>query len=110
MEENEVVRKLMDFLAELRCGNMQRESLVRLECYDEDRDLLEQLEPAFKEAKAACTEEHRKSIEDYIEQLKSLGFSQQQEAYCQGIVDAIQMLNGLRLLKSDTKSPKYFFR
>lgn len=40
----------------------------------------------------------RKSIEDYMEKLKHLAFVEEEQAYCQGYVDCIQLLAGLGVL------------
>lgn len=43
----------------------------------------------------------RKIIEKYVEQLGTVAFEEQQEAYCQGIVDCIQIMTGMGLIRSE---------
>ena len=38
------------------------------------------------------------ALQGYIEQLKQVSFEEQQEAYCQGIVDTLQIMSGLQLI------------
>ena len=84
---NEVMEKTMDFLMELRGGNMHRETLVHLdECAERKADL-KQIEPAFKELQASCTKEQQALIEKYFDLYELYSSSQQQEAYCQGMPD-----------------------
>ena len=95
---NEVMEKTLDFLMELRGGNIHRETLVHLdECKERKADL-KQIEPAFKEIQASCTKEH---IEKYFDLYELYNSAEQQEAYCQGMVDAVQILAGLHLLKGN---------
>lgn len=42
--------------------------------------------------------EKQEVIEEYVTQLQKASFEEQQEAYCQGIVDTLQILSGLQLL------------
>ena len=96
---NEVLEKTMDFLMELRGGNIHRETLVHLDECKERKAELKSLEVAFKEAQSACTEEQKAHIEAYLDMYELLNSAEQQEAYCQGMVDAVQILAGLHLLK-----------
>ena len=100
---NEVVRKTMDFLMELRCGDTKRETLVHLDECDERKADLKRLELAFKEAQSACTKEQKAQMEEYLEMYELVRSAEQQEAYCQGMVDAVQILAGLHLLKADAR-------
>ena len=100
---NEVMQKTMDFLMELRGGNIHRETLVHLdECAERKADL-KRLEPAFKEIQASCTKEQQAKINEYLDLYELFNSAQQQEAYCQGMIDAVQILAGLHLLKGDAR-------
>ena len=96
---NEVMEKTLDFLMELRGGNIHRETLVHLDECKERKAELKQLEPAFKEIQASCTKEQQELIEKYFDLYELLNSAEQQEAYCQGMIDAVQILAGLHLLK-----------
>lgn len=37
-------------------------------------------------------------LEEYVMQLQQVAFEEQQEAYCQGIVDTLQIMSGLQLI------------
>ena len=100
---NEVMEKTMDFLMELRGGNIHRETLVHLDECKERKAELKSLEPAFQEAQSSCTKEQKEQIAEYLEMYELVNCAEQQEAYCQGMIDAVQILAGLHLLKSDAK-------
>lgn len=100
---NEVMEKTMDFLMELRGGNIHRETLVHLDECKERKAELKSLEPAFQEAQSSCTKEQKAQIAEYLEMYELVNCAEQQEAYCQGMVDAVQILAGLHLLKGDAK-------
>ena len=105
--ENEVVKQVLDFLKELRCTNVQRESLIHLESCKMEKKLLQEMTVGYHEVMNQCNKEQRTIIEQYVEQLKSVSFEEQQEAYCQGMVDAVQILAGLHLLVG-SKSIEFF--
>ena len=96
---NEVLEKTLDFLMELRGGDIHRETLIHLDECKERRAELKKLEPALKEIKNACTKEQQAQIEEYFDVYDLVNSAEQQEAYCQGMIDAIQILAGLRLIK-----------
>lgn len=98
---NEVMEKTMDFLMELRCGNIHRDTLLHLDECKERKAELKRVEPAFLEFQKSCPKEQQTVITEYMELLEQLNIAQQQEAYCQGMVDAVQILAGLHLLKGD---------
>ena len=106
--ENEVLKQVLDFLKELRCTNMQRESLVRLESCNTEKKLLQEMKIGYYEVVNQCNKEQRMIMEQYVEQLKAVSFEEQQEAYCQGLVDAVQILAGLHLLAGS--KPVEFFQ
>lgn len=49
------------------------------------------------------SELQQRAICNYIEQMQAVSFEEQQEAYCQGVIDCVQILSGLGLLESDEK-------
>lgn len=49
------------------------------------------------------SELQQRTICNYIEQMQTVSFEEQQEAYCQGIIDCVQILSGLGLLETDGK-------
>ena len=79
-----------------------RYTSVKLPCAERKADL-KRLEPAFKEIQASCTKEQQAKIDEYLDLYELFNSAQQQEAYCQGMIDAVQILAGLHLLKGDAR-------
>ena len=77
---NHIWNKVYNFLNELRCENKSESIVVQLE---------------------NVSDIERKIIEKYVEQLDVVAFEEQQEAYCQGIVDCIQIMTGMGLIRSE---------
>ena len=60
-------------------------------------------EEIWEKEQKNLSELQQKTICNYIEQIQAVSFEEQQEAYCQGIIDCVQILSGLGLLESDGK-------
>ena len=98
---NEVWKRVVEFLVDLRCSDMQRESLVHLENCSIEKEILNALKAEYAKTCGSISVEKQKVIEKYVVQLQQVSFEEQQEAYCQGIVDTLQILSGLQLLPID---------
>lgn len=95
---NEVWERVVEFLVDLRCSDMQRKSLVHLDSCNIEKEKLNALKAEYAKTCSSISLEKQKAIEEYVVQLRQVSFEEQQEAYCQGIVDTIQILSGLQLL------------
>lgn len=95
---NEVWERVVDFLVDLRCSDMQRKSLVHLDGCKIEKEKLNALIPEYAKTCGSIAIEKKEVIEEYVTQLQKVSFEEQQEAYCQGIVDALQILSGLQLI------------
>ena len=98
---NEVWKRVVEFLVDLRCSDMQREYLVHLENCSIEKEILNALKAEYAKTCGSISVEKQKVIEKYVVQLQQVSFEEQQEAYCQGIVDTLQILSGLQLLPID---------
>lgn len=101
--ENQVWEKIALFLKELRCEDIKRNSIIHLDSCQYEKDCLETLREIYDRELASLSESQQKIITDYMEQIQVVSFEEQQEAYCQGIIDCIQILSGLGLLETDRK-------
>lgn len=101
--ENQIWEKVALFLKELRCEDIKRSSIIHLDSCENEKEYLKELKEIYDKEIARLSEKHKKSISDYMEQLQVISFEEQQEAYCQGIIDCIQMLFGLGVLTEDKK-------
>lgn len=103
---NEIWERVVEFLADLRCSDMQRESLVHLESYNIEKEKLNILKGEYAKTCGSIAIEKQEVIEEYVTQLQKVSFEEQQEAYCQGIVDTLQILSGLQLIPMNEKIQK----
>jgi hypothetical protein len=103
---NEVWERVVEFLADLRCSDMQRESLVHLDSCNIEKEKLNALKGKYAKTCDSIDIEYQKIIEEYVTQLQKVSFEEQHEAYCQGIVDTLQILSGLKLLPMNEKVQK----
>ena len=96
--KNEIWEKVLTFLIDLRCSEMQRKSKIDLESCVAEKKKLEILQKEYTRIEELLSEKDRMVLQEYVEQLKLVSFEEQQEAYCQGIIDTIQILAGVGLL------------
>lgn len=93
--------KVYNFLNELRCENKSESIVVQLENCSKEKDILESQMQVYQDTLQKVPDIERKIIEKYVEQLDAVAFEEQQEAYCQGIVDCIQIMTGMGLIRSE---------
>lgn len=96
--KNEIWEKVFTFLMDLRCSEIQRKSRVELESCAKEKKKLKMLKKEYTRIEELLSEKNRMALQGYIEQLKQVSFEEQQEAYCQGIIDTMQILVGMGLL------------
>lgn len=95
---NEVWERVAEFLMDLRCSDMQRESRIHLDGCVNEKKKLRGLKDEYVKTCANISVKEQEVIEEYMFQLQRVSFEEQQEAYCQGIVDTLQILSGLQLI------------
>lgn len=95
---NEVMEKLEIFLQNLRCENRNRETLVHLESCKAELKKLQEQKVAYVQLLKKLNSTDAMILSEYIEQLQSAAFAEQQEVYLQGIMDAFQMLSGIGII------------
>ncbi len=96
---NEVWDIIGTFLNGLRCGNVKRKSYIQLQEVVETKNQKKDAEKKFLIIKNALDSEQKEVVRDYIEALESYAFASENQAYCQGYADCIQLLAGLGILK-----------
>lgn len=104
--KNEVTEKLELFLQNLRCEDEERETLVHLDSCREEMERLAGLEEEYTQVMDGLDQRSRAILENYIEQMLSKAFAEQQEAYLQGLLDAFQILCGLGILSTNQNVEK----
>ena len=105
---NEVFETVAEVLEELRSEAGEREYSV---CTKEAKNAAKELKKANQEYEKLLAEisgEQRELLEKYMDIVDHANFQEQQRAYYQGIVDAIQILAGLKIIKENDKIKDWF--
>lgn len=99
--QNEVWSEIGMFLNSVRCENVNRSSYIH---FPEAKEA-EQIKKAAYEKLVMRMDrldtDQRQAIENYIEVLQHRAFVAEEQAYCQGYIDCIQLLAGLGILKKN---------
>lgn len=103
---NEITEKVEIFLQNLRCENSNRETLVHLDSCRTESVKLEKMREHYLRVVDRLKMDDKIILEEYIEQIQTLAFAEQQEAYVQGILDAVQILYGFGILSSSDNVEK----
>ena len=98
---NHIWNRVYNFLYELRCEDKSESIVVQLENCSKEREILESQIQVYQETLQKVSDIERKIIEKYAEQLGVVAFEEQQETYCQGIIDCIQIMVGMGLIRSE---------
>lgn len=100
---NEVFETLSDVLEELRSESGGREYTVQTEDAKKAGQELKKKSRAYEKFLLSQTEKDRKFLEEYMEAVDHAHYKEEQRAYYQGIVDAIQILEGLGIIPKTAK-------
>ena len=98
---NEVFKKVEEILEELRCEAEEREYFVQTEQAEKAAQELKKVNREYGKILIEMPEEYRIFLEKYMDIVDHANFQEQQRAYYQGIVDAIQILAGLKIIKEN---------
>lgn len=95
-----------NFLNSLRCENVERKSYIRFSELREAEKLNKEAQMKYAIEVNKLDAEHSKNIKGYVEALQHLAFMAEEQAYCQGYVDCIQLLAGIGMLKENPEIEK----
>lgn len=98
---NEVFKKVEEILEE-------REYFVQTEQAEKAAQELKKVNREYEKILIEMPEEYRIFLEKYMDIVDHANFQEQQRAYYQGIVDAIQILAGLKIIKENDKIKDWF--
>lgn len=87
------------FLNSLRCENVNRSSYIRFPEMKETEQLKKEAYEELTTRMDILEMEQRQAIENFIEVLEHWAFLGEEQAYCQGYVDCVQLLAGLGMLE-----------
>ena len=96
--QNEVWSEIGIFLNTLRCENIRRKSYVQFPEMEDAEEQQKKAKKNFETVKRNLSDTQKELVENYIETLQHRAFISEEQAYCQGYVDCIQLLAGLGLL------------
>ena len=96
---NEVFETLSDVFEELRAEAREREYSVQTEEAVNANAILKRENEAFQKWFSSLNDEDRTCIENYLNAVEHAHFQDEQRAYYQGMVDAMQIFMGLGIVK-----------
>lgn len=99
--QNEVWSEIGMFLNSLRCENVNRRSYIKFPELKEMEELKKEVYEEFEMEMDMLEMEQRQVIDNYIEILQHRAFIAEEQAYCQGYVDCVQLLAGLGMLEKN---------
>lgn len=100
---NEVFEILSGVFEELRSESGDREYSVQTEDVRKADEELKNKNKVFEKYLNELPENDREFLEDYMDTVNHAHYQEEQRAYYQGIVDSIQMLEGLGIVQKSIK-------
>lgn len=100
---NEVFETLSDVFEELRSDDQEREYSVQTEDAKKANQELKRKSKAYEKYLSRLSAEDREFLEGYIDTIDHAHYKEEQRAYYQGIVDGIQLLEGLGIIQKSAK-------
>lgn len=105
--ENEVWKKIAQFLNRLRGEQLSRASSVRMPELTEKQKQAEKLMEECRAVLENIPEADRKLLVKWQEQAEEVSYLQEEKSYLQGYVDCVYLLSGLGLIKKDEFVDKF---
>lgn len=100
---NEVFETVAEVLEELRSEAEEREYSVHTNESENADKALKKANREYETVLAELCAEHRKFFENYMDIVDHAHFQEEQRAYYQGMVDVMQIFDGLGILKERNK-------
>lgn len=100
---NEVFEKISEVFEELRSEAGEREYSIQTEKTKKADKELKKANREYEKFLSELSAEQRIFLENYMDIVDHTHFQEQQRAYYQGIVDAVQILAGLGIVKESVK-------
>ena len=100
---NEVFERLSDVFEELRSDAGEREYSIQTEETKKADKELKKANREYEKFLSDLSTEQRNFLENYMDIVDHAHFQEQQRSYYQGIVDAVQILAGLGIVKESVK-------
>ena len=99
--ENEIWEQIGQFLNKLRCENITSDTAVDVPGYNDMQNETEQLREKCETIVQHLHQEDQQIILEWMSKLEGMNSLEGQKAYCQGYIDCILLLSGMKLLRQD---------
>lgn len=103
---NEFYEAMANFLEEMRSDLLERDYTVALEDWKEAEAERKRMQKKKESHMEKLTDADKAFWEEYFETLDHAHFKEEQRSYYQGMMDAVQMLGGLGLIKTSGNAKK----
>ena len=100
---NEVFETIAEVFEELRSEAGKREYSVQTKESEKADKELKKVNREYEKLLTEVSAEHKQFLEDYMDIVDHAHFEEQQRAYYQGMIDVIQIFDGLGILKERSK-------
>ena len=100
---NEVFETIAEVFEELRSEAGEREYSVQTKESEKADKELKKVNREYEKLLTEVSAEHQQFLEDYMDIVDHAHFEEQQRAYYQGMIDVIQIFDGLGILKKRSK-------
>lgn len=100
---NEVFETIAEVFEELRSEAGEREYSVQTKESEKADKELKKVNREYEKLLTEVSTEHKQFLEDYMDIVDHAHFEEQQRAYYQGMIDVIQIFDGLGILKERSK-------
>lgn len=100
---NEVFETIAEVFEELRSESGEREYSVQTKESEKADKKLKKANREYEKLLTEISAEHKEFLENYMDAVDHAHFEEQQRAYYQGMIDVIQIFDGLGILKERSK-------
>lgn len=100
---NEVFETIAEVFEELRSESGEREYSVQTKESEKADKKLKKVNREYEKLLTEISAEHKEFLEDYMDIVDHAHFEEQQRAYYQGMIDVMQIFDGLGILKERSK-------
>ena len=103
---NEFYEAVANLLEELRCDPDEKEYAIQPEDMKEADAELKKVNKKFEKYLIGLSDKDKAFLEEYQEAVEHAHFKEEQRAYYQGIMDGVQLLGGLGLIRKGSNMKK----
>lgn len=105
-EMNEFYETVANFLEELRCDSEERKYVIMPDDMKKSDTELKKMQKKLVQHLEKLPDTERIFLKEYFDVLDQAHFKEEQRAYYQGMMDGVQLLGGLGLIKKGSNMEK----